>query len=68
MAKFPDSACSEMEGGAIGHIASVFNVPVLIVRSLSDVVDHHDNPMEFETYAKIASTQAASLIKEMMRS
>lgn len=68
MTKFADSACSEMEGGAIGQIAHVFNVPVLIVRSLSDVVDHHDNPMEFTTYAQIASKQAATLIKEMMRS
>lgn len=66
MEKFPESACSEMEGGAIAQIAQVFNVPFIVVRSLSDVVHHNDNPMEFETYAKLASKQAAKLIEEMM--
>lgn len=66
MAKFPQSACSEMEGGAIAQIASVFKVPFIIVRSLSDVVGHDDNPMEFSTYATLASKQAAKLIYQMM--
>lgn len=66
MEKFPESACSEMEGGAIAQIAQVFNVPFIVVRSLSDVVHHNDNPMEFETYAKLASKQAVKLIEEMM--
>ena len=50
MNNFPDSICSEMEAGAIGAVATQFNIPFVIVRSLSDVVHHNENPMEFSTY------------------
>ena len=41
MNHFPDSICSEMEAGAIGAVATQFNIPFVIVRSLSDVVHHN---------------------------
>ncbi|WP_348664318.1 5'-methylthioadenosine/adenosylhomocysteine nucleosidase [Dubosiella newyorkensis] len=61
---FPESACSEMEGGAIAQVCSAFHTPCLIIRTLSDVVFHHDNPMEFSAFAKKASEQAAKFINE----
>lgn len=67
MNRFPESACSEMEGGAIAQVAHKMNVPVLVIRSLSDVVNHEDNPMEFSTYEKLAAKQAASLVDEMLK-
>lgn len=66
MKRFPSSACAEMEGGAVGQVATFFKVPFLVVRSLSDVVGHEDNPMEFTAYAEIASKQAASIISAML--
>lgn len=57
MNNFPDSICSEMEAGAIGAVATQFNIPFVIVRSLSDVVHHNENPMEFSTYVSKASAQ-----------
>ena len=59
MNNFPDSICSEMEAGAIGAVATQFNIPFVIVRSLSDVVHHNENPMEFSTYVSKASAQSA---------
>ena len=61
MNHFPDSICSEMEAGAIGAVATQFNIPFVIVRSLSDVVHHNENPMEFSTYVSKASAQSAKL-------
>ena len=66
MERFPDSICSEMEAGAIGAVATNFNIPFVIVRCLSDVVHHNENPMEFSTYASKASAQSAKLIENWL--
>ena len=66
MNHFPDSICSEMEAGAIGAVATQFNIPFVIVRSLSDVVHHNENPMEFSTYVSKASAQSATLIENWL--
>ena len=66
MNHFPDSICSEMEAGAIGAVATQFNIPFVIVRSLSDVVHHNENPMEFSTYFSKASAQSAKLIENWL--
>lgn len=66
MNNFPDSICSEMEAGAIGAVATKFNIPFVIVRCLSDVVHHNENPMEFSTYASKASAQSAKLIENWL--
>ncbi len=68
MERFPASACSEMEAGAIAQVASQFNVPYVVVRCLSDVVVHNDNPMEFGEYASKASVQSAKLIQTLIES
>lgn len=47
MNNFADSICSEMEAGAIGAVATKFNVPFVIVRCLSDVVHHNENQWNF---------------------
>ena len=66
MERFPDSICSEMEAGAIGAVATNFNIPFVIVRCLSDVVHHNENPMEFSTYVSKASAQSAKLIENWL--
>lgn len=63
MNRFPNSICSEMEAGAIAQIAHTFNIPFLVIRSLSDVVCHDENPMEFSQYVILASQQAAKLMQ-----
>lgn len=66
MNNFADSICSEMEAGAIGAVATKFNIPFVIVRCLSDVVHHNENPMEFSTYVSKASAQSAELIENWL--
>jgi adenosylhomocysteine nucleosidase len=61
-ANFENCACSEMEGGAIAAVAKQFGIECMILRSLSDVVTHHDNSMEFAEFACAASEQVARLL------
>lgn len=63
MNNFPQSAASEMEGGAVAQVAQAFNVPVLVIRSLSDVVHHEGNHMEFGEFAVLASKRAADFME-----
>ena len=66
MKNFPGSICSEMEAGAIGAVCTKFKIPFVIVRSLSDVVHHKDNPMEFSTYVSKASAQSSLLVENWL--
>lgn len=67
MSNFPDSICSEMEAGALAQVATSFQVPFVIVRSLSDVALHHDNSMEFSTYVKHASRQSSLMVRTFVQ-
>ena len=64
MQRFPQSACSEMEGGAVAQVAASFQVPFLVLRSLSDVVCHEGNSMEFATFCEKASQRAGEFIQK----
>lgn len=60
--KFPSVICVEMEGCAIAHACSKFNVPVLAIRALSDIaVSEHDNSVDFTRTCVVASERAANL-------
>lgn len=66
MKNFPDSICSEMEAGAIAQVASAFQIPYVIVRSISDTIYHHENAMEFSKYVSLASHQSAKLVRSFI--
>ena len=57
-----------MEAGAVGQVATSFKIPFVIVRSLSDVVHHEGNQMEFSSYVSKASAQSAKLIDCLLKS
>lgn len=63
MKNFPASACSEMEGGAIAQVAVQFGLPFLVIRTLSDVVVHDDNHVEFSSFASASAKAAANFLE-----
>ncbi len=61
-----DPACVEMEGAAIGHVASLNNVPFLVIRSMSDKAD--DEGSEMEPFNEEAAAKvSAVLVKEILK-
>jgi len=63
---YPEAMCVEMEGASIAHVATLFKIPFIIIRSLSDIVLHHDNHMTFEDYLIKASQRSAKLCKDLV--
>ena len=53
--------CVDMEGGAIAHACTRFNVPFLILRALSDVPCKGNNAPDFKTFLTRASANSAKL-------
>ncbi|WP_163931987.1 5'-methylthioadenosine/adenosylhomocysteine nucleosidase [Paraferrimonas sp. SM1919] len=63
---FPNLAACEMEGAAIAQTAHQFNVPFVVIRSLSDNANN-DSPVDFESYIKLAGKRSAELVMAMLK-
>lgn len=59
LANYPDAICAEMEAGAVAQTCSYFNIPFVIVRSLSDITLHPSNELTFEEYVEKAAARSA---------
>ncbi|OJH15057.1 hypothetical protein ER70_04945 [Borreliella bissettiae] len=64
---FKDVIAVEMEGAAIGHVAHMFNVPFIVIRSISDIVNREGNEVEYSKFAKLAAFNAAKVVQEILR-
>lgn len=58
---YPEAEACEMEGAALANVACEYEIPFIIIRSLSDIVLHPDNSMTFNEYLLKASARSASL-------
>jgi len=57
--------CVEMEGGAIGHVAHINNIPFIIIRSISDNADENAT-VSYENFESIAANKSAELVINML--
>jgi len=64
-ANFPTMAAVEMEGAAIAHTCHQFNVPFVIIRSLSDIAGKA-SPTSFDEYLETASVNSSQLVINML--
>lgn len=63
---FPDMIACEMEAAAVAQTCHVFDVPFVIIRSLSDIAGK-ENAVTFEQYLDQAATHSAKVILEMLK-
>ena len=56
----------EMEGGSIGHVCRVNNVPFCVVRAISDGAND-DAPMDYPSFVKMASEQSVKTVRHFLR-
>ena len=55
--------CCEMEGGSIGHVCYVNEVPFAVLRAISDG-DGGDAAMDYPTFAKKAAARSVEILKK----
>ncbi|MCD2332337.1 5'-methylthioadenosine/adenosylhomocysteine nucleosidase [Borreliella americana] len=64
---FKDVIAVEMEGAAIGHVSHMFNIPFIVIRSISDIVNKEGNEVEYSKFSKIAAFNSAKVVQEILR-
>lgn len=58
--------CAEMEGAAIAHVASLNNIPFLVIRAISDKADGGAH-MDYPTFEKKAAANSILLLNEIIK-
>ena len=58
---FPGIAAVEMEGAAIAHCCTLFSVPFLVIRALSDIAGT-ESSVKFDEFLPIASEHSAQIV------
>ena len=58
--------CTEMEGAAISHAAYRNNVPVVVIRAISDKADDSAQ-MDYPTFEAIAAKRCADVVRTMSK-
>ncbi|AJA90386.1 MTA/SAH nucleosidase [Borreliella chilensis] len=64
---FKDVIAVEMEGAAIGHVSHMFNIPFIIIRSISDIVNKEGNEVEYSKFLKLAAFNSAKVVQEILK-
>jgi adenosylhomocysteine nucleosidase len=63
---FPEVRAVEMESAAIAHTCSLFQVPALIIRSLSDIAGL-ESPMTSVEFLPIAAKHSSEIVRRLIR-
>ncbi|MEK5523604.1 MULTISPECIES: 5'-methylthioadenosine/S-adenosylhomocysteine nucleosidase [Heyndrickxia] len=64
--KFPQLQAAEMEAAAIAQVAYQFNIPFVIIRSLSDIAGKESN-ISFDQFLETAALHSASLVMDIVK-
>ena len=63
---FPDVAAVEMESAAIVHCCSLFSVPAIVIRAISDIAGA-ESPVTFDEFLPIASKHSAEIVRRIIK-
>lgn len=63
---FPSMLASEMEGAAIAQVCYQYDIPFVVIRSLSDIAGK-DSSVTFNEFLEAAAKNAANIIIEMIK-
>lgn len=62
---FPDALTVEMEGAAVGQVATQFKIPFVIIRAMSDVGDDQAN-VSFDEFVQDAGQRSVQMLLNFM--
>ena len=64
---FPEAVACDMESASVGHACSLYDVPFVIIRSLSAIVIKEGNELDFEQYVYLAADRAARFTESFLK-
>ncbi len=64
---YSDIYAIEMEAGAIAQTATVYNVPFMVYRSISDIIGEDIQDENFGEFLQEACQNATLVLKELIR-
>jgi len=64
---YSDIYAIEMEAAAIAHTCTLFNIPFVIYRSISDVLGDENQANDFDSFLHEASTNAAKVLLKLLQ-
>lgn len=64
--EYKDVFAIEMEAAGIAHAATLYEVPFIILRSISDLIDDETQDTDFNEFLEEASRNAALVLKELI--
>ncbi|MGB0390880.1 MAG: 5'-methylthioadenosine/adenosylhomocysteine nucleosidase [Salibacteraceae bacterium] len=63
--ELPEVLCVEMEGASVAQVCFEYNIPLIVIRTISDVADAH-SAIDFPSFIKeISSTYSVEFIKQI---
>jgi adenosylhomocysteine nucleosidase len=65
--KFPSIHAAEMEAASIAQTCYIFNLPFLIIRSISDVVHETESNMTYEEFMPLAADNSFNLVFALLK-
>lgn len=64
---YNDIYAIEMEAAAISHTATLYNIPFIVYRSISDLIEDENQDVDFYEFLKDASLNATKVLEELVR-
>lgn len=65
--KFKDVLACDMEAAAVGQVCNIYNIPFVVVRSISDIVTKENNSEVFDSNLTQSSTNSAQVLLELIK-
>ncbi len=60
--QYPDILAIEMEAASIAHVCSHYDVPFLVLRSISDVIEDYNQHIDFEAFLSDAVKRVSEVL------
>ena len=63
----PDVMCVEMEGAAVAQVCLEYNVPLTVIRTISDTADHNARVDFGKFIVEVANAYSRAIVGEIMQ-
>ncbi|MBS0636555.1 MAG: 5'-methylthioadenosine/adenosylhomocysteine nucleosidase [Verrucomicrobia bacterium] len=64
--RLPDALCVEMEGASVGQVCHEYEIPYVVIRTISDYANHKELPVDIKKFVmSISGYYSEAIIKNM---